>query len=47
MYTVYCDRIGCHVLCLRHGILQCSIIGDKVPILQADTVVIISFRCLK
>ena len=37
---VYCDEVGCHVLCLRHGILQCGSTLVKVPLLQTGTVVV-------
>ena len=37
---VYCDGAGCHVLCLRHGILQCDCTLAIIPLLQAGNVVI-------
>ena len=27
--SVYCDGVGCHVLCLRHGISECQHIGQS------------------
>ena len=42
---VYCDGVGCHVLCLRHGILQCGRTLIKALLLQAGTVVISKDLC--
>ena len=28
--SVYCDGLGCHVLCLRHGIPVCQHIGQSI-----------------
>ena len=38
--SVYCDGVGCHVLCLRHDISVCGSTLVKVPLLQAGTVAI-------
>ena len=38
--SIYCDGVGCHVLCLRLGILHCGSTMVKIPLLQAGTVFI-------
>ena len=30
--SVYCDGVGCHVLCLRHGILMWQHIGQSATV---------------
>ena len=37
--TIYCNGVGRHVLCLRHGIRVCSTL-IKVSLLQIGTVTV-------
>ena len=45
LVSVYCDGVGCHVLCLRHDIPVRQHIG-QIPLLHAGNVAN-DLRCLK